>query len=219
MEKGTDIDQVFEYFENWRCFIGAGGKRGVEPPFEITPDDFLSFAEDDLQSRTGHRLINCLSNIKRALDCQVDSLLYAFGAYKKAQKQGWNFTRKIEWLKSLEVLTPPILRKINKRRNLLEHEYRKPKEEEVEDALDVVKLFIEYTDRLRVKLWQYADIGCQKDKQEDVLGVEFKYREGLFLIAICKGGRTLGARKVQLRTNDDRYEEFLKLYIELSQSW
>lgn len=39
------------------------------------------------------------------------------------------------------------MKKINAKRNLLEHEYENPTEKAVENALDVAELFIKYTDK------------------------------------------------------------------------
>ncbi len=108
---------------------------------------FFKFAENDLNSKYEHNLINSLSNIKRAIDCQMDTLLFAFGLYKKSKKEEWNFPRKLEVLNNLGIITPRILGKINQKRNFLEHEYRKPTKEEVEDALDVAALFLAYTQK------------------------------------------------------------------------
>ena len=50
-------------------------------------------------------------------------------------------------MNSIGVISPGILKKINRKRNFLEHEYIYPSKEEVEDALDVAKLFVAYTNR------------------------------------------------------------------------
>ncbi|MEA2075447.1 MAG: hypothetical protein U9O85_06905 [Euryarchaeota archaeon] len=46
------------------------------------------------------------------------------------------------------IIAPQILKKINDKRNLLEHEFKKPSLEQVEDALDVATLFISYASSL-----------------------------------------------------------------------
>jgi hypothetical protein len=56
------------------------------------------------------------------------------------------------------------LNKINKKRNLLEHEYKNPSIEEVEDALDVAILFINYTN----KYISSAMIECELDYNKDL---------------------------------------------------
>ena len=67
---------------------------------------------------------------------------------KKSEKEGWNFPKKVQVLQQLGIVAPKILKKINKKRNELEHQYVKPNEGDVNDALDVATLFLAYTDEL-----------------------------------------------------------------------
>ena len=46
-------------------------------PFDISPGDFLEYANKDINAKYGHRYVNALANVKRALDCQLDTLLSA----------------------------------------------------------------------------------------------------------------------------------------------
>jgi hypothetical protein len=119
----------------------------VSVPFDVKSVEYLKFAESDLGNSDAHNLINALSNIKRGIDCQIDSLLIAFGLYKKSKEENWHFPHKLSVLKELGVTSPRILNKINTKRNQLEHYYSSPKKEEVEDALDVATLFNAYTDK------------------------------------------------------------------------
>jgi len=45
-----------------------------EPIFEIIPKDFLKFAKSDLKIKAKRSSINVLSNVKRAIDSQIDSI-------------------------------------------------------------------------------------------------------------------------------------------------
>lgn len=76
--------------------------------------------------------------------------IYAY--IKKNDEEDWNFPKKIEVLTDLDIIAPRILTKINRQRNLLEHEYINPSKDDIEDALDVTILFFGYTDRLMVTL-------------------------------------------------------------------
>ncbi len=57
---------------------------------KITPKDFLMFAEEDFIGETTRGMVDSLSNAKRAIDSQIDSILSCFG-YDFNQK----FTEKI----------------------------------------------------------------------------------------------------------------------------
>jgi len=117
--------------------------------FDIMPNDFLKYAEVNLSLINDKNLIDALSNIKRALDCQMELIIFEHGYEKKLKKENWNFPKKIKFLKEHHIIAPRILEKINKIRNLLEHEFKKPILDNVEDAFDVVTLFVGYSERLR----------------------------------------------------------------------
>lgn len=119
-----------------------------EAPFEIEANQFRDFAIEDTKIDTVHQRVNAISNVKRAIECRIDELLYAFCLHIKSENEKWNFPKKIQVLGDLGVFAPRILQKINRKRNQLEHQYVKPTQEDVKDALDVATLFIGYTDRL-----------------------------------------------------------------------
>jgi len=123
----------------------GGSSHCIESPFYLNAEDFLKFAEEDIEGTKDKDIINALGNVKRAIENRVDLLHYVFGFIDL--KGNGNFPTKLERLNNLGVVAPRILRKINKIRNLLEHQYELPKKEEVEDAIDIGILFIEYTNR------------------------------------------------------------------------
>jgi len=118
----------------------------VDTKFETMPSEFIAFAEKDLQSNFDHRFINALSNAKRALDCQADRLLKLLGYYPESQAKFWGFPKKIALIQEFDIIAPRILNKINRVRNLMEHQYIKPNSEQVEDFIDIVSLFVASTD-------------------------------------------------------------------------
>ena len=152
----------------------------IDTKFETSPSDYISFAETDIESGLEHRYINALSNAKRALDCQADRILKCIGYFKLSKKKFWGFPKKIELINRLDILAPRILKKINKIRNLMEHDYIKPKEEQVEDFIDVVALFIASTDKYVSTPWvevfysqpKKSIIAITKDKTFDKLDLK-----------------------------------------------
>jgi hypothetical protein len=141
----------------------ASSYSKVETSFEIKPNNFLDFAKMDLASEYSHKDINALSNAKRALDCQLDSLLVAFGLYKIAQKESWNFPKKIQIINELGIVAPSVFDRINRKRNLMEHEFVRPNSEQVDDFLDIVSLFFAATDRYINYLNNYCDFQVYRD--------------------------------------------------------
>jgi hypothetical protein len=116
--------------------------------FEITARQFQEFASEDSRLDSIHSRVNALSNVKRAIECRIDELLYGLCLHVKSEKEEWNFPRKVKALSELGIIAPRILEKINRQRNRLEHEYIQPTKEDVEDALGVASLFLSYSDSL-----------------------------------------------------------------------
>lgn len=121
------------------------GGRTLDFQFEITSEDFLNFSQEDIKADNLHGLVNGLSNAKRAIDSQVDKIMNCFhlntSQFKKLN------TPSLRFLDELGVIAPNVLNKIRKTRHLLEHEYKVPSKQQVEDAIDVAELFIVASNR------------------------------------------------------------------------
>lgn len=152
MNNGGKFLETKEFFKlidlDWDNIIleQDGGLANLNHEFEITPEEFIKFAEKDIEENDKRGLINALSNSKRAIDCQIDKALYCFGIDAKKWKL-WNFPKKLEFIQDLGFLAPRIIGKVIKIRNLLEHEYKFPEKNEVEDAIDIAMLFLDVTNR------------------------------------------------------------------------
>lgn len=116
------------------------GRNTQQLPWEITPAEYIQFAQQDLDDTGRRGTVNALGNAKRALECQLDSLLLALGLPK-----GKNVPKKLETLNQIGIIAPRILSKINRHRNELEHEYVCPNADTVADFVDVALLFVEAT--------------------------------------------------------------------------
>lgn len=126
--------------------IGSSDQRRIVPPFDVQPGRYLQLAEDALAdcSENELRLVDAVSNVKRAIECQMDALLYAFGWLSLAAR--WPFPKKLSQLDRLGFVSPRILKRINDTWNELEHRHKLPQLSEVETAIDVAALFLAYTD-------------------------------------------------------------------------
>ncbi len=136
--------------------------RAIPCEFQIMPKDFVRYSELDLKNSYEHSAINSISNSKRAIDCQLDLLLISFGFFELSCAKQWRFPRKIELINDVGVLAPRILKKINKQRNLLEHQYIRPTLEQVEDFLDIANLFIAGTEKYALYHVSYFELTNKK---------------------------------------------------------
>jgi hypothetical protein len=132
-------------------------------PFDLKPTDFMEFAKSDFNENTEKSLVNALSNVKRAIDCRISSLLWLFGYYKISKDKHWDFPQSADFLLRIGIIAPNILKKINKKRNELEHEFKKPTREDVVDFLDVAELFLGFTDQFLNKTYDEFDIVTEED--------------------------------------------------------
>ncbi len=165
---------ILEIFQ--KTFTGAMYESSASP-FEIDSHQFLEFAILDSKNEDLHGRVNALSNIKRAIECRIDELLFILCLYKKKEGENWNFPKKITVLTELDIIAPRILGRINRQRNLLEHEYTNPSKENIEDALDVTILFLGYTDRFMENLVEINfddEYTCTLDRENDRFEVEIK---------------------------------------------
>lgn len=119
------------------------GGDWLDYDFETNPEDFLERAEQDYEIGGSATSLNSITNSKRAIRCQIDKVLNSLGFDATSMK----IKQKVSLLNNLGILAPRILRKVDNPRNLLEHEYKSPSLQEVEDALDLAALFIEATNR------------------------------------------------------------------------
>lgn len=131
----------------YNCNGASASYDHFKYPFEIIPENYLEFAKADLNIGDKRSLVNAYSNVKRGIECQVDSLLSLLGFYKQSKKENWNPPKKIDFIGKVKIVNPNILKKINKVRNLIEHEYKLPIKDHVEDVVDILELFLHATEK------------------------------------------------------------------------
>ena len=186
----------------------------VELKSDVLPHEYLDFMEEDLKGTDKRNLINALSNAKRALDCQIESLLYGYCLKAYTDKKKMAIPNKIELLNRLGIIAPRILRKINKVRNTMEHDFYCPSIDEVEDFADVILLFISYTDKYLYEiktecylLEEEAQFSCVPEFDREVQKITVNVKrssQGEQSITFEAGSETL-----------ELFIEFLRLYIHL----
>ena len=155
-------------FDPVSIWIECGSGGVLEHEFDLNPSDFLSFADADLAESNQRALVNALSNAKRAIDCQVDKVFCCFGTNSRK-----NFPQKMKILNEMGIIAPRIISKIVTMRNYLEHEYRCPEQEKVEDAVDIANLFVTSLDRALQFPDQYAIENSNEAEDERSLDVRF----------------------------------------------
>jgi hypothetical protein len=73
-------EQAATFMRNNDTAHEGGIYKEITPLWDLSPSELLTFADNDLaRGSDRYALVNALSNAKRALHCQVDSILYSLG--------------------------------------------------------------------------------------------------------------------------------------------
>jgi hypothetical protein len=140
------------------------------PDADVTPEQYLRYAELDLEDTTDRGAINALGNAKRALHLIVDTLLQGYGLLARNHKAG--FPQKLELIDAAGLFSLSILGTLNLERNVMEHEYRAPARARVEEMVDVGRLLLLATHRMGEQVPYECLAGWQADKALGVIQLD-----------------------------------------------
>ena len=134
---------------------------------ELWPEDFLDRAEADLEGGGESASLNAITNAKRAIHCQVDTVLAACGYDPN------RLSMRIKLLKvaALGFVAPRILKRVSDARNVLEHEYRRPDPDHVAEAVDLAILFVGMAGQSLRSLGGQFSIGNLADYRQQGTGM------------------------------------------------
>src|SRR5689334_1207699 len=88
------------------ALVGECGPH-LDHVFDVSPEDFLDLAEEDFERGGESARINCITNAKRAFECQVDKLLYCVGYDPKSLGK---IQRRVRQLRDVGFVAPRILK-------------------------------------------------------------------------------------------------------------
>jgi hypothetical protein len=203
-----------------------------ECDFDISPSDFLRFANQDFQNKDKRGIINAVTNAKRAIDCQVDTLLVCIGygtntkrlpsnvtdyiKRRSLSNESADVTQRLKLIRALEAAPSNLISKIRGIRNLLEHEYRLPTDAQANEAIELATLFVGSLSNVINTFLEGFDICNEEDMfqrdyrlWDNLLKVIF--REGYFEI-IGKANR-LEVGRMRISKTENQYLELLRLNI------
>lgn len=141
-----DIKTLLQYLDDKNTYRVDYTSQRVDTSFSVMPEQYLNYAQKDLESGYAHQYINALSNINRALNCQLNRLLTLVGFYSPAKQQAWSFDQKRHLLYQFGIRLPKNIKQANIIRNEMEHAHQIPDPAKVMYALSVVASVIEQTD-------------------------------------------------------------------------
>lgn len=109
-------------------------KKGPEP-FE-----YLEYAKLDIQQGNTKGAINGLGNAKRAIHLTIKNILFTWGlltAFRKA-----SFPQKLKIFEELNAFLIKTIEALNRKRNIVEHEFESIGISEVEELIDIAEMFL-----------------------------------------------------------------------------
>ena len=125
---------LFEYLkENYKNveLDGSSGKALVKPKYDLYSRDYMKFAQNNMKDDTESK-INCVSFLKRAIDCQTDYFLSCIGLSKIISKNRFGVDKKLKFLSDVGIFDQQSLSKLNNIRNKMEHDYSIPNIDEID---------------------------------------------------------------------------------------
>lgn len=163
------------------------GTSFQEHSFDISPNDFLRFAKEDIKNADERGFINSLTNSKRAIDCQIDETIEILISNANNFNSGVNdflqyfefesdIPIKLRLIHALNLAPSLLISKSRTLRNKLEHLYKKPEVHEVKEALDVADLFIRSVSGRLNTVWSEFEIVDWKNNELHFQFVENKFK-------------------------------------------
>ncbi|OCQ89745.1 hypothetical protein BCD64_17475 [Nostoc sp. MBR 210] len=122
---------------------GGGGIHLDFPDYELNAYDYLEYAYPLCEEKSDSALISCVSHLKRAVDCQLDTFLYVIGLGKLFSKANLKFEKKLEAIALAGIFRSNVLVTLNRKRNTLEHKYSAPDVDDVRVYYELVWAFVE----------------------------------------------------------------------------
>ena len=194
----------------------SGGSSLRTPKFDTEPEDYLDKAEFDLLLGSPAGFIDAVANAKRAIACEVDRCLGSFGALDRRAP----LPRKIDRVQKMGFVAPRLVRKVATMRNVLEHEYKRPKKTEAEDAVDIASLFVSAVERHLRPFEDEFSIG-DRDEYVEVdhwwhfkreLGFGFdKKRWRIYASQAAEDGKSTSVGKASVGPDDVAFDAIIAL--------
>ena len=207
--------------------------------FEITPSEYLKFSKEDYKVSNTKSWINSISNAKRAIDCQIDTIIKSL-KIDTSDKNLSNFCNailieekslpfKLQIIKALNLAPVFLISNIRNLRNKVEHEYSPISKEDAKSAIELAEFFLnsvkskfekmasfEFTDetkRSKVSPAVISGMFFDINNKEIVI----RYEENNFRInSKDRNYLPIVALMVMAGNQDDEFLEILKYFLKIN---
>lgn len=168
----VNLQELFAYskLDYTRLYVDAdeSGSTKYLSRYELTADDYLGFSKNDYYLGEDVRSrINAVTNAKRAIDCQIDNILFSLRYNFKKEPQdiirkmlnqycdaesikALKNTHKLALISALNLSPMVLISETRSLRHSVEHAYSIPKSRDAKKAIEVAELFIGQTNSRRL---------------------------------------------------------------------
>lgn len=137
------------------------GSDIIIPIYDISAEEFLDFAENAITSGTKEGLVNAISNLKRALDCEMDMFFESINLKRILNKMNLKFEKKTQFLADIGLFPIKSINKLNLMRNKLEHEYKTPEISDLHTYYELVWSVVKIVDLHLELLYTNGEINLE----------------------------------------------------------
>ncbi len=221
----TNLDDIIDMIlccDNIELDASTGADMTI-PIYEITPIEFLGIAEMGLDSNVLSDKINTVSNLKRAVDCQIDIFLESINLKKIFQKNNLKFEHKTKFLADIGILSSKSINKLNSIRNKLEHEYKIPTIDDLQVYYELVWYVTEIIDArlLSVRTNGEINYSLYYDDKKFYFSIKFDIENSKFTFEIRDwSNKEISEKKINKievplknKCDEENYIKAFKIYL------
>lgn len=154
---------------------GGSGAFLEFPSFDLLPQDYLKFAESHLGKDSPEEKINCVSNLKRAMECEMDTFFHILGIGPLVKRKNLSFDQKLSFVAEIEIYKSRSLEILNRIRNKIEHDYAIPELPEIELYFELVYAFISVLDSAMFMYAHNADLEYSRETRTILVDLKVGY--------------------------------------------
>ena len=154
---------------------GSNGSEISIPIYDISSEEFLYFAENAIASETKEGIVNAVSNLKRALDCEMDMFFESINLKRIFDKRNLKFEKKTQFLANIGLFPIQTINKLNFMRNKLEHEYKTPEIYDLHTYYELVWSVVKILDLYLELLYKNGEINLELYIENNVYYLTMKH--------------------------------------------
>lgn len=216
-----------------KLIVERGIGRWLSHTFEVSSHEFLSFAKEDFSENTKRGLLNALTNAKRAIDCQIDTILRSIGfahddspqnvkdfvAWYESKEGAVDAPLKLKLIRALGMAPTGLIANARTLRNKLEPYYEAPDANDVKATVELAELFIGTTqNKLRSFVEEFtvgdgADMLNEHQQFNRCIYISYQNDEAKF--KLCAFSPEQSQLEVEIDSADSSYLHLVKVCMTL----